>query len=208
MAATHVRNARGSGLLLRDEIVQAARSILDEGGHESTVTLRAVARRVGIAAPSIYAHFSDADDIVQAVVVETFAEMTAFIAEAKTKARFEPKEQLLAGCEAYMTFGMANPQRYKLLFDRNRQLGGASPAGRDVGDDDLLVGSFGQLVTGISDCIDAGISQAMSARGAALELWVAMHGLVSLRGAQYEMPWPPRERIEPSLILALARIPA
>jgi AcrR family transcriptional regulator len=206
MVTTRTRNARGSGMLLHKEIVEAARNILDEGGHESTVTLRAVARRIGIAAPSIYAHFPDADAIVQAVVVETFAEMTAFIEDAKTKAPAGVKEQLLAGCGAYMTFGMTNPQRYKLLFDRNRQLGGASPTDRDVTDDDLLVGSFGQLVTGVADCIDAGISHATSARSAALELWVAMHGLVSLRGAQYDMPWPPREAIEPSLILALARI--
>jgi AcrR family transcriptional regulator len=183
----------------------AARGMLVEQGHETAITLRGVARRIGIAAPSIYTHFSTPEAIVQAVVVDTFAEMTAYIGAAK-EGIADPRARLLAGCRAYMTFGLENPNLYGLLFSRNRQLGGRSPEGRGVVEEDLRGGSFGQLVQGVQDCIDAGVSVAPSAPGAALELWVAMHGLVSLRGAQYQMPWPPREVIEPSLVNALAHL--
>ena len=51
--APRTRNRRGEGNRLRDEIVTAAVELLDETGDEGTVTLRSVARRVGIAAPKI-----------------------------------------------------------------------------------------------------------------------------------------------------------
>jgi AcrR family transcriptional regulator len=179
--------------------------MLIEQGHEAAITLRGVARHVGIAAPSIYPHFSSPEAIVQAVVVETFAELGEFIQAAK-EGLVDPRERLLAGCRAYLTFGLENPSLYGLLFTRNRQLGGRSPEGRAPTEEDLRGGAFGLLVEGVEDCIRAGISSARSAPATALDLWVAMHGLVSLRGAQYQMPWPPRDVMEPPLILALARI--
>ena len=57
--ATRARNRRGEGARLRDDIVAAAVALLDETGDQAAVSLRAVARRVGIAAPSIYRHFAD-----------------------------------------------------------------------------------------------------------------------------------------------------
>lgn len=50
----HARNRRGEGALLRTEILTAATELIEAGGDERAVTLRAVARRAGIAAPSIY----------------------------------------------------------------------------------------------------------------------------------------------------------
>jgi AcrR family transcriptional regulator len=179
--------------------------MLVEQGHETAITLRGVARRIGIAAPSIYPHFSTPEAIVQAVVVETFAELGAYIDAAKVGIT-DPRARLLAGCRAYMTFGIENPNLYSLLFSRNRQLGGSSPEGRALTEDDLRGGAFGRLLQGVEDCMRAGISSAPSAPAAALDLWVAMHGLVSLRGAQYQMPWPERDVMEPRLVLALARI--
>jgi AcrR family transcriptional regulator len=199
------RNPRGAGGRLRDDIVAAARDLLVEQGHETAVTLRGVARRVGIAAPSIYPHFDSPEAIVQAVVVETFHTLGSYVSDAIGRLD-DPRERLLAGCRAYITFGIENPNLYGLLFSRNRQLGGQSPEGRPLSEEDLRGGAFGLLVGGVDDCIRAGISSATSAPATAIDIWVAMHGIVSLRGAQYQMPWPPRDVMEPPILLALARI--
>jgi AcrR family transcriptional regulator len=203
--ATRGRNPRGTGVRLRADIVAAARDILAEQGIETAVTLRGVARRVGIAAPSIYPHFANSDEIVQAVVLETFETLEHYLQAAKVGIT-DPRERLLAGCRAYMTFGIENAHLYGLLFTRNRELGGRSPEGRAPDEGDLRSGAFGLLVEGVDDCIRAGISSATSAPATAMDIWVAMHGLVSLRGAQYQMPWPPRDVMEPRIILALAHI--
>ena len=68
------RNRRGEGDRLREEIITAASQIIGESGDDSALTLRGVARRVGIAAPSIYRHFTDVDELKMAVVQRSFAE--------------------------------------------------------------------------------------------------------------------------------------
>ena len=70
------RNARGQGARLTNEIVAAALSLIERTGSDEAVTLRAVAREVGIAAPSIYAHFADRDAIIIAAVLQVFDELT------------------------------------------------------------------------------------------------------------------------------------
>src|SRR5215471_3221966 len=64
------RNRRGEGSQLRADIVTAARELIEESGSAEAVTLRAVARRVGIAAQSIYGHFPGPEQIVRAVVAQ------------------------------------------------------------------------------------------------------------------------------------------
>jgi len=51
----HKRNARGQGGRLTEDIVSAALELIEREGTDEAVTLRAVAREIGIAAPSIYA---------------------------------------------------------------------------------------------------------------------------------------------------------
>ncbi|CAM5674976.1 TetR family transcriptional regulator OS=Streptomyces antimycoticus OX=68175 GN=SANT12839_040660 PE=4 SV=1 [Streptomyces antimycoticus] len=69
------RNRRGEGSRLREDIISAAAALLDETGDEHAITLRSVARKVGIAAPSIYPHFPDQPAIMLAVVQREFAEL-------------------------------------------------------------------------------------------------------------------------------------
>ena len=66
------RNARGEGGRLAEEIVAGAIAIIERTGSDEEVTLRSVAREVGIAAPSIYTHFPDREAILWAVVQVVF----------------------------------------------------------------------------------------------------------------------------------------
>jgi AcrR family transcriptional regulator len=176
--------------------------MLIEEGFESVVTLRGVARRIGIAPQSIYAHFAGPDEILQAVTVETFAELGTFIAAAKVGVE-TPREQLLAGCRAYMRFGLENPNLYGLLFRRNRLLRGEK-AGPDARDPDQ--GPFASLMDGIRLCIADGSSSATSVLSTAVQMWAAMHGLVLLRGGGYQFPWPDLTETETELIISIARL--
>ena len=72
--STRDRNRRGEGGRLREEILQAATDLLERGGNAEAVTLRAIAREVGISAPSIYGHFEDREAIVSAVIDNAFSD--------------------------------------------------------------------------------------------------------------------------------------
>ena len=201
------RNARGSGQALRGEIISAAREILIENGYESAVTLRGLARRIGIAPQSIYLHFAGPDEIVQAVTVETFAQLGRFIAAAKDGIE-APRDRLIAGCRGYMAFGIGNPHLYGLLFNRNRLLRGEEP--RPAGDQPDTrtadAGPFAALMDGVRQCIADGSSGAKDVLSTATQLWAAMHGFVMLRGNGYQFPWPDLTQIEIDLITSIARL--
>lgn len=202
------RNPRGAGQALRGEIVSAARAELVEHGHESQLTLRGLARRIGIAAPSIYAHFAGPEEIVQEVTVQTFAELGRFIAAAKLGI-VEPRERLLAGCRAYVEFGVGNPELYGLLFRRNRLLRGEEPGPDEVGAEDRRdpdAGPFAYLMDGVRQCIADGSSGATSVLSTAVQLWAAMHGFVLLRGNGYQFPWPDLAQTEIDLVSSIARL--
>ena len=80
------RNRRGEGGRLRDDILAGATALLERTGSEEAVTLRAVAREVGISAPSIYSHFPDREAIVDAIVDGAFVDFNAAIEDAANAA--------------------------------------------------------------------------------------------------------------------------
>jgi AcrR family transcriptional regulator len=207
-SATRRRNARGAGQALRAEIVAAAREVLVEEGYASAVTLRGLARRIGIAPQSIYLHFAGPDEIVQAVTVETFAQLGRFIAQAKEGIE-APRDRLIAGCRAYMAFGVGNPNLYGLLFTRNRLLRGeeAGPApGEEPDTRTPDAGPFASLMDSLRLCIADGSSGANDVLSTAVQLWAAMHGFVMLRGNGYQFPWPDLAQAEIELITSIARL--
>lgn len=209
------RNPRGQGARLTEDIVSGALSIIEREGTDDAVTLRAVAREIGIAAPSIYAHFSDREAIMLAVVARVFDELTEAISEAHLSVRDDPVERLVAGCEAYVAFGLRRPARYRVLFSERRPDGDGSwreyckpvvlgPSGAPV----LEFGaeSFALLVDTLAECIAAGRSASTDAMADSTAIWVALHGTVSLKSSAPGFPWPEPEGFVRQFVLRLARI--
>lgn len=61
--------------------------------------------------------------------------------------------------------------------------------------------ALAQLVSGIQECVDAGLSTSTDAFADAIALWVGLHGLAHQRTAAPAFPWPPdlAERLTTSL---------
>jgi AcrR family transcriptional regulator len=176
--------------------------------------LRAVAREVGIAAPSIYAHFPDRDSIVMAAVVRIFDELAQAIESGMSSAGQDPADRLVAGCTAYVAFGLRHPARYGVLFSERRIAAADAkdycrpvsigPAGRPV----LAFGaeSFALLVNAIEACVTAGESASTDVVADGTAVWVALHGAVSLRTALPRFPWPDLDQFIRHLVLSLAKV--
>lgn len=194
------RNRRGQGALLRDEIVAAAGRLLDQTGRDSVITLRAVAREVGIAAPSIYPHFADREAIIDAVVDESFRELISAIQQASANAP-DPVERLRAGCYGYLDYATAAPHRYALLFSTPRSCRPTQDNENDPG-----TAAFNLLVDAIQACIDAGCSASRDAAADATALWAGLHGYATLHTARPAFPWPAGTALTDHLIAASARL--
>ena len=177
------RNRRGEGDRLREEIITAASQIIGESGDDAMLTLRGVARRIGIAAPSIYRHFPDVDELKMAVVQRSFADFAA-ARDAASGDGDDPAARLLARCRAYPAFALANPGPYRYLFSQHAPTG--DPARPPVS-----LPTFQALADSISRCQQAGLASAGDdPRWLAAQVWAALHGLVLLRLNAPGFPWP------------------
>jgi len=201
---TRERNRRGEGARLRAEILAGATELLERTGSEEAVTLRAVARQVGISAPSIYSHFPDRESIVDAIVDGAFSDFNLAISDASdaaTKAGEGPFARLTAGCAAYLEFAAERPNRYRLLFERRDLLGAGRhpvPAVRSE--------SFELLIGSLRDCVEAGISASTDPQLDATAIWVALHGFATLHANMPGFPWPETGVLLDEVLHGLARV--
>jgi AcrR family transcriptional regulator len=188
---TRTRNRRGEGARLRDEILAAATAILDETGDAQAVTLRAVARQVGISAPSIYPHFADRDAILLALAQAAFAELTAHLRAAPSTAG-DPVERLHAVCDAYLTFAATRPERYRLMFGGVWNAAAAVRAESITADDATTLGQdvLHTLVEALQACVRAGRSTSDDTVADSVALWLGLHGLAHQRTLSTAFPWP------------------
>lgn len=170
------------------ELIEAAARLLESSGDAKALTLAAVAREAGVAAPSIYRHFADRNQLVEAVVADRFQRLDQVLLEAVAGAP-GPAEALRACCDAYCRFGLEHPGHYQVLFSAHLGLDPARP-GERPGER-----VFGRLVAAVQACIDAGAARPSDAAVTAVNVWVALHGIVSLRTSRPHHAWPPVDRL-------------
>ena len=87
MAQARGRNPRGTGARLRDEIIDAGITLIDDTNDAAALTLRGIARAAGIAAPSIYRHFPDLQAVTDAVLERSFTQLETLVAAAMQAAQ-------------------------------------------------------------------------------------------------------------------------
>ncbi|GAA5046700.1 TetR/AcrR family transcriptional regulator [Nocardia callitridis] len=199
---TRTRNPRGEGGRLRGEIVAAAVALLDEAGEPSGITLRSVARRAGIAAPSIYRHFPDQPAIMLALVRKTFTELDDRLAAAMDAAGDNPKQRLLAVCHSYLEFAQTHPGRYRTMFAGLwiPELGDSSVTEEDMAT--LGDKTLGLLAGALIDCVTAGYATSTDPGTDTVALWLGLHGFAHQRAVAPSFQWPPD--IADRIITALA----
>jgi AcrR family transcriptional regulator len=112
------------------EILTSARQQLDAGGRIA-VSLRAIAREVGLSPASMYTYFASLDDVFTELIVESFSSLATALESARVSVD-DPIDRLLAVADAYRRWALDNPAQFNLVF--TDQLGGyqAPSGGRTV----------------------------------------------------------------------------
>lgn len=199
--ATRTRNKRGEGAALRGELLDAASRLLEDTGRESALSLRSVARAAGVAAPSIYRHFADLRELVDGVLELRFAELASRIDQAAATSTSAAAE-LRARARAYCQFAVEHPGNYRVMFT-------AIPDVAETRRLDELPGA--RIVTDLADCIGRchadGAAVPFAPLTAAILLWSALHGIVSLRVSKPAFPWPPVDELVDDALTAVCGLP-
>ena len=159
---------------LRPALLSAAFTLLDRSGLES-VTIRAVAREIGVAHSAPANHFKDRKALLTAMATEVFGDLgeviTAQLAHGSSIAKLEDRRARVGVfAETLINFGLSHPHRYRLLWRRDC----LDDTDLDLqnGMDqiyDALLAELGASETGRSEETDA------------IALWSMLHGYISMR---------------------------
>jgi AcrR family transcriptional regulator len=99
---------------LTAEITDAARRQLAEVGA-AALSLRAVAREVGLVSSAVYRYFPSRDELLTRLIIDGYDDLGA-AAEAADAPSAAPIERWLAVCRAVRTWALAHPHEYALLY--------------------------------------------------------------------------------------------
>jgi AcrR family transcriptional regulator len=160
---------------VRSEILAAAATLLAELDGAQGLSMRAVARSVGIAPASIYHHFADKDALIAGLVDYEGERLATLMVQARdSRPADDPVGRFAAQIDAYCRFALTNPGHYRLLLGERPQPG---PNGQLEGP---IVRLVVELIQALQRCADAGHALRLPSRRAAFMAFVASHGRVAL----------------------------
>ena len=188
------RKPKGEGHARRAEILAAAERIFVEHGYEGA-TIRKIADEVGLSSTALYMHFADKGEILHEICRQAFAALLE-LNLAVVAGPGGPEQRLRRMMQAYIDFGFANPNAYRLIYmTRPVELRhGALSAAQELGGS--LYRSFEQVV---EDAEAEGRLRG-DARTTAQALWAGCHGVVSLVITKPYFDWVEHEALVAALM--------
>jgi AcrR family transcriptional regulator len=100
----------------REEIKSAARQQMKAEGT-AAISLRAIARQLGMTAPALYRYYASRDDLVTALVVDAYHSQADWLeAECEKRAADDHAGRLLTFTLAYREWSLAHPEDYALIY--------------------------------------------------------------------------------------------
>lgn len=159
---------------LRQKLIDAACAHLRSGSAHD-LSLRSLARDLGVSQTAPYRHFSSKSDLFVAIAVHGFELLRDTVNEAGSNIDNDPEKLLIQQGLAYINWAEKHPEKYQLLFDSCLVDPVGNPELQKAG-----AGSF-QLVL---DTIEIGIAQGVFLDRPVVELgamaWSFVHGSASL----------------------------
>jgi AcrR family transcriptional regulator len=183
---------------LTREIVDVARRHLATDGA-AALSLRAVARELGMASSAVYRYFPSRDELLTALIVEAYDALGAVVEEAEAAApRADLRARLHAACAAVRGWALAHPHEYALVYGSpvpgydapEATIGPAARVGvvlsRIVADglaagvvDAGTGGADATLAPGAAESVGLPADPGGSVAARAVQVWTALFGLVS-----------------------------
>ncbi len=167
---------------IRNKILDAARDLFAREGYEA-VTMRRIAEAIEYSPTTIYNHFEDKDDLVRSLCDGDFGRLLE--AMQTQAAPPDPVDWIRHLGGAYARFGLSFPNHYRFMFLTTPDI--------EVHEDhDDFPGhqAFGVLRRAVDLAVESGRFRHGSVDAMALQLWIALHGAVSLLITMRPEHWP------------------
>jgi AcrR family transcriptional regulator len=153
--------------LSRELVVGAARATLEEDGVDH-LSLRALARKLGVTAPALYAYVEDRDDLLAAVATDHFESLLDRFAEVPDDTA--PLDRIRELGRTYVEHALASPALFRLMFRYPpRAVAGIDPfppAAR----------AFEAAASATAAAVESGDLVVEDVALASMTMWAAVHG--------------------------------
>jgi AcrR family transcriptional regulator len=156
---------------LREALLVKGLELL-ESSRDSDISLRELARDVGVSANAAYRHFANKEALMLAMAAEGFTRFSLGQLTAIQKGD-TPKQQFMLAGRAYIDFACKNPALYRLMFGRFS----ASHRSDDMNSAGNI--AFQGLINMIAKVLQAD-PKSPEVDGAAIHAWSVVHGLSTL----------------------------
>ena len=159
--------------VVREKAARAARRIIDTQGAEK-VTIRGIAKEVGMSAMSLYTYFENKADIIAYLQVQAVEGLAAELSAAHNGATSTEKA-LVALSEAYITYAEEKGDEFRLAF---RADDGEMP--------EAARSSLARALQPLRDVVEASLKEARSSEEVdriVTGIWSGWHGYALLKQA-------------------------
>ena len=159
---------------LREACIREALAIIETSGIEE-LSLREIARRLGVSHQAPYKHFTSRDHILAEIVRRAFEAFAQYLDERPRSGN--ARRDLEAMGRAYVTYAMAHPLQYRLMF--------GTPLPNPEQHPDMMHSAKHAFAL-LRDCIGQMIIQSGTTTNSdsveldALFVWSSLHGVASI----------------------------
>jgi len=185
------------GDLRRALLDNAAQAVAENG--PAGVSLRDIARRVGVSHAAPAHHFGDKSGLFTALAAEGFRLLEEAIGEAIAAAADEgPVDRLVLAGQAYLRMAALHPSHYAIMF-RADLLHNDDPTLRAE-----AARAFGRLVDAVAEIQATGWAGGSDTLDLAVGAWALVHGLATLESAGALAALGGKRRVESAVAAFLA----
>ncbi|SMD03488.1 TetR/AcrR family transcriptional regulator [Lentzea albidocapillata] len=175
---------------VREDVKAAALDQLTTGGAQA-ISIKAIAKQLGVSGTALYRYFAGRDELLTALVIDAYGDLRQAL-ERGFETDSDPEERVRSMAREYRAWALAEPHRYELLFKpplpgydaHTEPLAAAARSLMEV----LLAALHGiDDPASTEDLKPATGEQVLAARSAgteefqlAVSVWSRLHGIVSL----------------------------
>lgn len=156
----------------RSRILEAARDILREEGHEA-LSVRYIAKRAGLSTMGVYSYFGGKDQVCEQLYIEGFRDLASAVSGAGTDP--DPEAAVIRSTTAYLDFYRRNTNRYALMFGMGAtDYSPGEEAQRTARESFAVATSTVQPLVGNENAQE-------DARRLAFQTWATTHGFIAIK---------------------------
>ena len=168
--------------LQRSAIIDAAREMIITGGLEA-LSLRRLARQLGVTAPALYGYVHSKQDLLGAIADVEIQRLAARFADVDDA---DPIDRIRAHSKAYINYARENPELFQVMLLAPPALPDSGLPAESVAPSTTM--AFTTATGAIEDAIAAGDITADDPQMIALMLWSGAHGVATVLQLGFDLP--------------------